>query len=473
MKKARMGTMSAEMKEMIEKKLVLLGEVWRYKRPHKKGAGLVPARVLDPEDLVHEKKETVRSGQANRPHVRCSNPKCTELIRGDKWETHVLKMTSDHHLQEQAEDVLQRLCNIAPAADWDTKKSRMDRILTFVEMRHFLALARQHDEIELMQKISDANHFKIRLTNMVRATDPTSAMLFKHYKEHYLPGDADSLADLLINIVWLRNTMSKQVVKMVEKGKMPWLRVKAGRLDPDSQRAADTVFLQLGGKVFFEAVQPMKTRSKAPRHGYGELVSEIVSFARKAAQLADLWRSENAVEKVANEIRTISGFGGKGFRMKEIVLDAAEITSSEYPTITDQLVDWSVVGPGPRRTLNWLNNRRWLDNEQESFRVEATYVEELREFKAFLQKTEIEELRSLNLLGVQFALCEASKYIFYLETEHGTIYRPSTRDFELFLNEVPKADMNRLKAIWLYWEDDRCEDLPAEEDQPHPDMFVV
>ena len=252
----------------------------------------------------------------------------------------------------------------------------------------------------------------------MRSTDPTSAIMFGHYEKHYVPGNIDSLADLVINIVFLRNTMSRQVVKMVELEQMPWLTVKEGRLSCESQDAADKVFLQLGGKIFFEAIQPMRNRSKAPRRGYGELVSELVSFARKAHAIAVLWRGGNGVQQVATQIRKVSGFGGKGFRMKEIVLDLSEVTSREFPSVSDQLVDWSVVGPGPRRMLNWLHNRRWFDNEQDALRTETMYIDELREFKNYLQqKTNIPELRALNLLGVQFALCEASKYIFYLETE--------------------------------------------------------
>ena len=47
------------------------------------------ARVLPPEDLVHEKTEEIRRGQANRIHFLCSNPKCTQPIRADKWEVFV------------------------------------------------------------------------------------------------------------------------------------------------------------------------------------------------------------------------------------------------------------------------------------------------------------------------------------------------------------------------------------------------
>ncbi len=47
-----------------------------------------------------------------------------------------------------------------------------------------------------------------------------------------------------------------------------------------------------------------------------------------------------------------------------------------------------------------------FDNEQEALRAEPMYIEELREFKSYLrEKTEVPELRSLNLLGVQFVSC--------------------------------------------------------------------
>ena len=49
--------------------------------------------------------------------------------------------------------------------------------------------------------------------------------------------------------------------------------------------------------------------------------------------------------------------------MKEIILDVAEVTRSERPEIDEQLLDFGVVGPGPRRTLNFIHNRRWFDNE--------------------------------------------------------------------------------------------------------------
>ena len=47
----------------------------------------------------------------------------------------MLRESSDLHLQEPAEAVLERSMNFAPSGEWDTKSARMHRILTFMEQR--------------------------------------------------------------------------------------------------------------------------------------------------------------------------------------------------------------------------------------------------------------------------------------------------------------------------------------------------
>ena len=93
--------------------------------------------------------------------------------------------------------------------------------------------------------------------------------------------------------------------------------------------------------------------------------------------------------------------------MKEILLDLVEVTRAEIRDIDDELVDFGVVGPGPHRILNWINGRRWFDNDQgTSSAAERMYLDELRAYRNFLiERTAIDDLRNLNLLGVQFALC--------------------------------------------------------------------
>ena len=81
------------------------------------------------------------------------------------------------------------------------------------------------------------------------------------------------------------------------------------------------------------------------------------------------------------------------------------------------------------------------------------------------------------LLGARrFALCEASKYMFFLRYSSGHIYKPSSRMFDLVLQEVKEADAARLRAMWLYWEQDDSTGNDAAdvapEDELHPDHRI-
>ena len=102
------------------------------------------------------------------------------------------------------------------------------------------------------------------------------------------------------------------------------------------------------------------------------------------------------------------------------------------------------------------------------------YVGELREFRDYLREhTDVAELKALNLLGVQFTLCEASKYFFYLRYESGPLYKPSSRDFELVPQDAPEADARRSRSIWDYWADAVDESCDAADDELHPDHRVA
>ena len=181
---------------------------------------------------------------------------------------------------------------------------------------HYLALARLHGEVSLAKRITDDNRFLLRLTNMVRTSDPTSRTLINHCAANYAKeGD---LGNLIVNIMFLRNTMSRQTVKLCADGGMPWIRVESGRVAEESKQALGEVYMKLGGAVFFLSVEPMKSRGKSPRRGWGELVSELVAFALRSMELAAVWGRANRVENFSREVRKISGFGGKGFRMKDL-----------------------------------------------------------------------------------------------------------------------------------------------------------
>ena len=47
-------------------------------------------------------------------------------------------MTSDLHLQEPAEDVLERSMNFVADGQWCTRERRMKRVVTFMEQRRWV-----------------------------------------------------------------------------------------------------------------------------------------------------------------------------------------------------------------------------------------------------------------------------------------------------------------------------------------------
>ena len=58
--------------------------------------------------------------------------------------------------------MLERSQNFAPDGVWETKDSRQRHVLAFIEMRHYLALARQYGDVALAKRITDANHFEVQ-----------------------------------------------------------------------------------------------------------------------------------------------------------------------------------------------------------------------------------------------------------------------------------------------------------------------
>ena len=76
------------------------------------------------------------------------------------------------------------------------------------------------------------------------------------------------------------------------------------------------------------------------------------------------------------------------------------------------------------------------------------YVGDLKQFRDYLRgHTDVADIKGLNLLGVQFVLCEAAKCFSYLRYESGPVYKPSSRDFSLTLQEVAETDAHRLRSI--------------------------
>ena len=91
---------------------------------------------------------------------------------------------------------------------------------------------------------------------MVRSVDPTSKIVLAHYRQHYRPGSPDALAELILNIMFVRNTMSKEVVTLCKQGQLPWLERDRGKVAEASKKEADQLFLRV-------PVAPRRRRHRA------------------------------------------------------------------------------------------------------------------------------------------------------------------------------------------------------------------
>ena len=86
--------------------------------------------------------------------------------------------------------MLERSQNFAPDGTWETKDSRQRHVLAFIEMRHYLALARQYGDAALAKRITDVNHFEAPTTygsrhvRLTRLFSPAPAPLYKIEESH-------------------------------------------------------------------------------------------------------------------------------------------------------------------------------------------------------------------------------------------------------------------------------------------------
>ena len=63
--------MPAELKEDIEKSILVEGELEHYTKSHKKLPGPLRHKCLPPDNFVHEWIEVIRKGQPHRVHFVC------------------------------------------------------------------------------------------------------------------------------------------------------------------------------------------------------------------------------------------------------------------------------------------------------------------------------------------------------------------------------------------------------------------
>lgn len=140
----------------------------------------------------------------------------------------------------------------------------------------------------------------------------------------------------------------------------------------------------------------------------------LKALHKATPKLTEITQRTMSWEQVAQEMRTIQGFGGSGFMTKEILLDTTYTgfweNVVEHPedgtfSFPDDWWDWTPIGPGARRgaaRVNGDDTAKPLKEDEAS-----TIIRQLGENQQLFWPDDWDKLAPHD---IQFQLCEFDKY---------------------------------------------------------------
>ena len=213
-----------------------------------------------------------------------------------------------------------------------------------------------------------------RVNERSRVESPVTRAAYTHYKRHVREPlrPQVQMAELILNAALVRCTLSTRVRKLLFEEDFCYLRLDSTGVAVANFEVLDAVLLRCGGDVFGDFVNPMRKRKKELKEaGWWDLYVELEAIAAEALRLAEsffscLQSSEDpgsCVETLLSSLQEISGFGGSGFRAKEILCDVLDnaaifLTTAEAIVVQEAYMEVMVIGVGPCRVCNWLYNKR-------------------------------------------------------------------------------------------------------------------
>lgn len=230
-----------------------------------------------------------------------------------------------------------------------------------------------------------------KFTNVKRAHDRTTRWFWSVLDEH----KDDPPAHLLFNCAVFRYFGTIEFSKRIG-----WI----GGWDENQKNIIKNTakdMLSKKQKVFTGAYVITNQGIKAPKQevvvdifldGLWQRLNELICEAR----VTDRW------ECVAKKMMEIQGFGGTGFMTKEILQDAM------HTKVLNDCIDrnnWCPVGPGARRGLNRLSDRRLKFNVGQNVGLDEM-LHIFGERDGYWPGNWVE----LELHDIQFQLCEFDKY---------------------------------------------------------------
>jgi len=320
----------------------------------------------------------------------------------------------------------------------ETFDERLRSMVCLFDMRRAIGQKSRWCEKELDLIKRDAA-LTFRITDGSRLETPVTQNAYKHYAAN---ADKDMaavhrLAELFVNAVLVRGTLSIAVRNALADGTFPYLRLKRkedGGLVFTNLTDLDDFVWKNGGDIFGTFIDPMRTRKEELGDaGIWDLYIDLYNAAAISFSLAEDFLRDADVGRLLKNVReNLPGFNGTGFRAKEVVVDVADNCAlymddagkrAQVATTHDKVL---VMGVGPCRTANWLFNKPFLFLMDRSMKEkEKAFVPALLYVVQRLRALYPDRYASRTYLDILYELCEFNKWLKAIYTPHGYIYVPT------------------------------------------------
>lgn len=236
---------------------------------------------------------------------------------------------------------------------------------------------------------------KFRFTNVLRANDYTTRWLVR---EWYEPNKDASLEVLLMNCGIARYFGTTEFLAAIGFSHT-WEKERI------REEASERMYE--GKRVFTNAY--VVTNGGISDKKYNVVLDVYLDpFVRQLEKLVEIAKSTGSWQQMGEYMaRNLAGFGGQLFMTKEVLSDFILAAGDRIQWV--DLMDWSPVGPGAVRGLNWLHGR---DPSLKMTKSKA--LGELKEVaEAVAPRLEPwmpQYGKELDLHGIQFAMCEIAKW---------------------------------------------------------------
>ena len=276
------------------------------------------------------------------------------------------------------------------------------------------------------------------MTARSRQNTPVTQNAYKHYAAH-LRGQAQAercCAELLVNAVLVRGTLSVPVRNALAAGTFPFLRVgvdSEGCTEIINLNDLDKFVWQSGGDMFGTFIEPQRSRrTQLGDAGLWALYADVINAASVAEAIAKDFCEQLCPTKFLHDIRKkVKGYDGTGFRTKEVLVDILDNSHLFLDEAAQKKVhaDYkfiAVMGVGPQRACNWLFNKPFL------YLMDLSLKQRQEHFLPALKYT-VKRLQVLfpttygqrTFLGILYELCEFNKWLKAVYTPYGYIYVPT------------------------------------------------